>query len=62
MTTPIDADLLMRFIRSEAEERASVQKPDDDAVTHARDLGFYEGLEIVTTYIIAATGRDRKVA
>lgn len=55
--THIDADALMRFIQSEAEERAAAFKDDDSAAQRAADLAFIEGLEAVAQYVLAAVER-----
>ena len=57
MTRLIDADALMRFIQSEAEERQAAFKADDSAAQRAADLAFIEGLEAVAQYVIGAVGR-----
>jgi hypothetical protein len=57
VTTPIDADLLMAFIASEADERQSAFKDTDTPVERASDLAYIEALEVVAQYIVAAVGR-----
>ena len=52
----INADRLMAFISSEAEERQSAFKPTDSAAQRAADIAFIEGLETVAQYVIQAVG------
>jgi hypothetical protein len=59
VTRHINADHLMSFIQSEAEERAAAFKPTDSTAQRAADLAFIEGLESVAQYVIGAVGAPR---
>jgi hypothetical protein len=53
----IDADRLMAFIGSEAEERQSAFKDTDSAAQRAADLAYIEALEAVAQYVVTVVGR-----
>jgi hypothetical protein len=51
----LNADRLMSFIKDEAAERLSAQKPTDGPIQDAEDIGFLEGLEVVAAYVLRVT-------
>ncbi len=59
MTRTLNADRLMSFIRSEAQERAGFMKDSDGALTRSEDVGFLNGLEVVAQYVVATVGDER---
>ena len=47
----INAEHLLAFLKGEAEERLSAQKPTDGPLTDAEDIGYLEALEVVSLYV-----------